>query len=66
MICCIDVNECSGSNGGCQHNCTNTIGSYYCSCTAGYYLDINDHSCTGKVHDSKCNTRETLACSIVE
>ena len=21
-----DINECSDSNGGCQHNCTNTIG----------------------------------------
>ena len=49
----IDVNECSDSNGGCQHNCTNTIGSYYCSCAAGYSLDNdNDHSCSCKKHDS--------------
>ena len=49
-ICCIDVNECSDSNGGCQHNCTNTIGSYYCSCVAGYSLDDdNNHSCSCKI-----------------
>ena len=45
----IDVNECSDSNGGCQHNCTNTIGSYYCSCAAGYSLDDNDHRCSCKI-----------------
>ena len=45
----IDINECSNSNGGCQHNCTNTIGSYYCSCGTGYSLDDNSHSCSCKM-----------------
>ena len=45
----VDINECSNSNGGCQHNCTNTIGSYYCSCAAGYSLDGNGHSCSSKI-----------------
>jgi len=33
----VDVNECEdGNNGGCTHNCTNTRGSYQCSCRLGY------------------------------
>ncbi|CAH3124730.1 unnamed protein product [Pocillopora meandrina] len=27
-----DVNECNVKNGGCSHKCTNTKGSYSCSC----------------------------------
>ena len=45
-----DIDECSDSAGGCQHKCTNTIGSYYCSCDAGYSLDDNGHSCSCKKH----------------
>ena len=48
-LCPVDYNECSNSNGGCQHNCTNIIGSYYCLCAAGYSLDDNGHSCSCKI-----------------
>ena len=30
-----DVNECATSNGGCENTCTNTNGSYACSCVGG-------------------------------
>ena len=43
----IDVDECADFNGGCQHNCTNTIGSHYCTCAGGYLLNDDGHSCTG-------------------
>jgi len=33
-----DVNECTGGSHGCQHTCTNTAGSYTCSCRTGYSL----------------------------
>ncbi|CAH8638451.1 unnamed protein product [Heterobilharzia americana] len=33
-----DRNECDDNNGGCQHICTNTIGSYYCACRPGFNL----------------------------
>ena len=46
--CWSDVDECAAANGGCQHNCTNIIGSYYCACAAGYSLDDNHHSCSCK------------------
>ena len=35
---CLDVDECARNNGGCDHTCTNTAGSYACSCRAGYLL----------------------------
>ena len=34
----IDIDECISDNGGCDLNCTNTDGSYYCSCNDGYIL----------------------------
>ena len=33
---CQDTNECQVNNGGCQHFCNNTDGSFSCSCRAGY------------------------------
>lgn len=34
----VDINECAIENGFCEHICTNTYGSYFCSCDAGYRL----------------------------
>ena len=44
----IDVNECLTDNGGCTHQCNNTVGSYYCSCWNGYELSSDNHTCIGK------------------
>ncbi|CAH8432073.1 unnamed protein product [Dicrocoelium dendriticum] len=33
-----DLDECADNNGGCQHLCRNTIGSYHCACRPGYQL----------------------------
>ena len=33
------------NNGGCQHTCKNTVGSYTCSCNNGYTLHENKHDC---------------------
>lgn len=40
-----DIDECTINNGGCQHECRNTIGSYLCSCHNGYMLSDNGHDC---------------------
>ncbi|GAB6021030.1 hypothetical protein CHUAL_003667 [Chamberlinius hualienensis] len=40
-----DKDECAISNGGCQHICKNTIGSYMCSCHNGYTLHENKLDC---------------------
>ena len=37
--CFLDVNECLVDNGGCEQFCTNTVGSYNCSCMPGYLLE---------------------------
>ena len=46
----IDINECDVYNGGCQHNCTNSDGSYSCSCNDGYTLDVDDEGCSRKLN----------------
>ena len=45
---CTDINECASYNGGCSQSCINTPGSYMCSCSSGYILDIDGHNCTGQ------------------
>ena len=40
-----DINECTEDS--CDHNCTNTNGSFICSCNNGYELDDNGRSCNG-------------------
>ncbi|XP_046588122.1 uncharacterized protein LOC107227549 isoform X1 [Neodiprion lecontei] len=51
---CVDINECSFSNGGCSEVCENTVGSYFCACNGEERLlssngktclDTNDVSC---------------------
>ncbi|KAL3837374.1 hypothetical protein ACJMK2_022736 [Sinanodonta woodiana] len=33
---CEDIDECSSSNGGCAQICSNTFGTFVCSCFEGY------------------------------
>ena len=50
IIMFIDIVECADeSNGGCEHNCTNTVGSFLCSCRDGFTLNSNQRTCDGKV-----------------
>ena len=52
LLCIIttsDINECSTNNGGCAHTCTNSVGSYACSCNIGFALDADNHGCIGKL-----------------
>ena len=44
-----DIDECSEGISGCTQLCTNTIGSYRCSCQYGYQLGIDNHTCLGKI-----------------
>lgn len=39
---CVDMDECSGNY--CSHGCTNTFGSYICSCPVGFAL-IDGYNC---------------------
>ena len=44
-----DINECLSDNGGCHHNCHNSVGSYSCSCNNGYQLNSDGHTCEGRL-----------------
>ena len=50
IYCCTDIDECVESNGGCQHVCNNSVGSYRCLCDNGYSLGENKHSCEGNIY----------------
>ena len=42
----IDINECVEQS-PCDQQCTNTIGSFTCSCNNGYELDSDQTTCRG-------------------
>ncbi|CAJ0918219.1 unnamed protein product, partial [Mesorhabditis belari] len=39
---CLDINECEGNNGYCDHICFNKMGSYECGCREGFDLFVED------------------------
>lgn len=43
--CLSDVDECRAHNGGCQHRCVNTPGSYLCECKPGFRLHTDGRTC---------------------
>lgn len=43
----LDINECLLANGGCEDQCMNTNGSFYCQCRNGSSLDEDGFSCKG-------------------
>ena len=44
-----DVDECSDGTHNCSHHCTNTEGSYLCTCPSGYSLDQENTTCNGEL-----------------
>ena len=47
-IILLDINECDEGSHNCEHICTNTAGSFECSCNSGYRLDGNGRNCSGR------------------
>ena len=47
MLVYVDEDECATNNGGCEHTCNNTAGSFTCSCNDGFEL-VNSFCCSGK------------------
>ena len=45
IICFVDYDECSVSNGGCDQVCTNTIPGHQCSCHDLHSLDSDNTTC---------------------
>ena len=48
-MCYTDVDECDMGTDGCVQNCSNTNGSFVCSCGVGYVLADDDLDCLGNV-----------------
>ena len=48
-----DIDECA-EHGKCSQICTNTKGSYKCSCNAGYQLDLVGRDDDGVLHHGTC------------
>ena len=48
-----DIDECAGVN-DCQQMCSNTQGSFECSCQHGFLLDDNGKSCTRTLDKNAC------------
>ena len=57
-----DIEECwiDSLNGGCQHICVNTPGSYYCKCFDGYTLNADGKTCSGT--DEIMNVSDDVMC----
>uniref|UniRef100_A0A915JQ96 Multiple epidermal growth factor-like domains protein 6 n=1 Tax=Romanomermis culicivorax TaxID=13658 RepID=A0A915JQ96_ROMCU len=59
--CQYDINECLVANGGCHHDCCNTIGTFYCRCWPGFQLANDQKSCEDvdecKVENGGCEYR---------
>ena len=58
-----DIDECVQGSDGCSQNCTNTIGSYFCTCMDGYELESDNHTCTGDawIPSNYCTTHKHTA-----
>ena len=41
----LDIDECS--QGLCSGKCVNTVGSYHCSCSVGFFYDAEKRICAG-------------------
>ena len=41
-----DINECAGSH-DCSHGCSNTNGSFQCTCPEGLFLSDDRRNCNG-------------------
>ena len=43
-----NIDECVLDTDGCEHNCSNTVGSLICSCNTGYAVALDDKNCIGE------------------
>ena len=59
-ILILDIDECARNISGCNQNCTNSNGSYFCSCYPGYEIENDNKTCIGKGFDpmSACSNLE--------
>ena len=46
-----DIDECAENTDGCDQGCTNTAGSFVCSCDSGFTLSSDGRTC---IEDNEC------------
>lgn len=46
----LDIDECGEKKNLCNQTCSNSVGSYNCSCESGYRLAKDGISCNGKTY----------------
>ena len=68
---CININECDEGIYRCEHVCTDTVGSYVCSCRRGYTVinvvhceDIDECLEHNDCQDTCTNTVGSYTCTI--
>jgi hypothetical protein len=57
-----DIDECHENTDGCGQICSNTFGSYTCSCNIGYRLDTDRHACNGTFFQWYTHIVDTCTC----
>ena len=60
----LDIDECKKNVSGCSQICINTIGSYHCSCKAGFDLSSDKKACQGKNTQNENLTLTLVICLI--
>ena len=45
----IDIDECALGTHNCAHSCSNSLGSYTCSCRDGFELGQDGRTCKGTI-----------------
>ena len=47
VVYSVDIDECGLGTHQCAQDCSNTVGSYTCSCQTGYTLNADGRRCDG-------------------
>lgn len=47
------VDYCASEKHGCEHECVNADGSYFCRCAKGFALNPDKKTCTSKLQTTK-------------
>ena len=53
LLFTLDIDECVDESIACTQVCVNTIGSFQCSCSAGFQLGTDGQSCYRKLPSLK-------------
>ena len=55
VLFAVDIDECALGNGNCDQICTNTLGSFECSCDSGFLLKSDERGCEGELIMKRSN-----------